>query len=564
MAKDFTNVGGGSSSGSSGSQKDDKPLLSHIDEINLEFKEHEIELKAKELKMQYVNLRTSPINSDVLEYIPYNDALRAKCVPFVHNAKLLGLGAVDPNGLDVAHIVAAYTAKGFTVKIALISEESLKYVLSLYHVATEDKMKVLSLDETTLESYEKEAEKLSQLPQHFLQMSETQILDEILLGAVKTHASDIHFQPEYAHVKLRLRIDGLLHEIFTLTHEMYQKIITKMKFDAAMKLNIGYKPQDGKFSFQVTGRTIDVRMSTLPTEYGEAVVCRLLDSKNKAVTFDELGFYGKNLEFMKQALEKTEGMILVTGPTGSGKTTTLYSVLHVLNQPDVKIITLEDPIEYRLENITQSQIREPEGYTFALGLRAILRQDPNVVMVGEIRDAETADIAISAALTGHVMLSTVHTNSAVETIPRMLNMGVKTYLLAPAINTIIAQRLVRKICPHCGEKVAPTSSDLKYFEETITDIKKYRPEFVLEMPKQIMKAKGCPVCNQTGYLGQIGVIELLPITHAFRDLVLVNATSSELLEQARKDGMILMKQDAVIKAMMGITTVEETHGIGEE
>jgi len=568
MPKDFTKAtgqGAPAPAGGTGSKKDNRGLLTHVAEINTGFKEEEIQKRAKELKVQYVNLRTFPVNPDVFQLLPLAMAKAAKTVPFLHSGKNISLGTTDVASEAFQKLRASFQEKGWNVTTALFSEDSYKHVLGLYQESGGKKEEeVLKLDEQQVESFQEEAKKVSGIAENYKNMSEKDILNETLLGAVKTGASDIHFQPEADVMSLRLRVDGLLHEMYRIPKEVYLKVLTQMKFNAEMKLNVGYKPQDGKFSFKVTGRSIDVRMSTLPTEYGEAVVLRLLDSKKKAVSFEDLGFLGKNKDFLEHALTKTEGMILVTGPTGSGKTTTLYSVLHRFNKPETKIITLEDPIEYHLPNISQSQIKESEGYTFALGLRAILRQDPNVVMLGEIRDKETADIAIQAALTGHIMLSTVHTNSALETLPRLLNMGVKRYLVAPAIHLIVAQRLVRKVCPHCAQKVALKPEDTALFEETIAEIKKYQPDFEMALPTELAEGKGCNECSNTGYLGQIGVNEVLPITHEMKKMILEEVPQSQMEEQARKDGMIPMKYDAILKAMQGITTVAETHRVAED
>lgn len=545
-----------------GPLKYNAPLLSHVDEINLDFKEKEIEKQAKEHKLGYVNLRTFPLNPDVLALVSKEEATQGSMVPISAVGKEIRIATSDPSNAKLREIGQRFIDKGFVVQLFLVSPASLEHVLGLYdNQKAQVGNKVLELDEESLESYDKEITKLTALQENFIKMADTDILNAILLGSVKTRASDIHFQPEKGRVLLRFRIDGILHEIFALPPDLYESILTKLKFSANMKLNIGYKPQDGKLNFQVTGRQIDIRMSTLPTEFGEAVVMRLLDGKKSIATFDSLGLAGRNRAVLESALKRSEGMLLVTGPTGSGKTTTLYTILHTLNTPDVKIITLEDPIEYHLQNISQSQIRETEGYTFALGLRAILRQDPNIVMLGEIRDQETADIAVQAALTGHVMLSTVHTNSAVETIPRMLNMGVKRYLLAPAVNTIIAQRLVRKVCKEC-RKARPVIGDLaKHLAETLEVIKKAQPETQIEVPTEIYEAAGCPACGETGYAGQVALFEILNITKAFEDMILTEATLKQLVAQAQADGMVTLYQDGMIKVMEGLTSIEEVTSV---
>lgn len=555
--KSYDNIGG-----SSKPVKSTAPLLSHVDEINLDFKEKEVEKYAKDHKLGYVNLRTFPLNPDVLTLATKEEATLGNFVPIHAMGKEIRLATTDPSNAKLQEVAKRYVEKGFTIQLYLVSPESLAYTLHFYDQQTAKVgMKVLELHEDQLETYDKEITKLMAIEESFHSMSDTDILNAILLGSVKTRASDIHFQPEKGRVLLRFRVDGVLHQIFVLPLDIYDNILTNLKFSSSMKLNVGYKPQDGKLSFQVTGRQIDIRMSTLPTEFGEAVVMRLLDSKKSIATFDSLGLVGRNREVLEAAMKKSEGMLLVTGPTGSGKTTTLYTILHMLNTPDVKIITLEDPIEYHLENISQSQIRETEGYTFALGLRAILRQDPNIIMLGEIRDPETADIAVQAALTGHVMLSTVHTNSAIETIPRMLNMGVKRYLLAPAVKTIVAQRLIRKVCMNC-RKAQPVVGELQqHMEATLAEAKKAQPDIAVQMPKEIYESVGCPACGNTGFVGQIALFEVLNVTKAFEELVQTEATLKDLAAQAQKDGMITLYQDGLMKVMQGVTTVEEVMSV---
>lgn len=549
---DLTAKGGGTR------VKTSAPLLSHVDEINLDLKEKEVEKYAKEHKLGYINLRNFPFNPDMLALVNKEEARAGNFVPFHAVGKELRLAALDPQNTTLQDVAKRFIDKGFQVQLYLVSPESLQFVLQLYDQQAEKVgNKVLELHEESLESYDKEIAKMAVLEGQLTKMSDTDILDAILLGSIKTRASDIHFQPEKEQVVLRFRVDGILHEIFSMGQDVYEKVLTKLKFSANMKLNVGYKPQDGKLSFQVTGRQVDVRMSTLPTEFGEAVVMRLLDSKKSIATLDTLGITGRNREVLEAALKHSEGMILVTGPTGSGKTTTLYTVLHMLNTPEVKIITLEDPIEYHLQNISQSQIRETEGYTFALGLRAILRQDPNVIMVGEIRDQETADIAVQAALTGHVMLSTVHTNSAVETIPRMLNMGVKRYLLGPAVKTIIAQRLVRKVCTHCRREKPVQGELAEHLQGVLETIQAIHGALPITLPECIYEAVGCAACAQTGYQGQSALFEILQVTKAFEELIVEDATPKQMLEQAQKDGMLTLYQDGMTKVFAGLTTIEE-------
>ena len=328
---------------------------------------------------------------------------------------------------------------------------------------------------------------------------------------------------------------------------------------AKLRLNVTNIPQDGRYYFTVNNRKIDVRVSVLPTEYGESFVMRLLDSSRHLISFEELGFSGPYLTKIENLTKISHGMILVTGPTGSGKTTTLYTMLAQFNKPEAKIITLEDPIEYHLPGISQSQINEKGGYNFASGLRSILRQDPEVIMIGEIRDLETAETAAQAALTGHVMLSTLHTNSAIETIPRLINIGLPSFMIGPSLNTIIAQRLCRRICPNCSKPKPIPKAELDELQRVLETIKSVRPAEALAIPDTLPVAEGCEICNHTGYKGRVTVAEFLEIDFEMKDLILNKASTTKMIEAARRKGMITMREDGVLKVLQGITTLEEVH-----
>ncbi|MCC6643148.1 type II/IV secretion system protein, partial [Candidatus Peregrinibacteria bacterium] len=306
---------------------------------------------------------------------------------------------------------------------------------------------------------------------------------------------------------------------------------------------------------------IDVRVSVLPTEYGESFVMRLLDSGRQLVSFEELGFSGQYLQKIENLAKISHGMILVTGPTGSGKTTTLYTLLSKFNSPQSKIITLEDPIEYHLEGISQSQINEKGGYNFASGLRAILRQDPEIIMIGEVRDLETAETAAQAALTGHVMLSTLHTNSAIETIPRLINIGLPAFMIGPSLHTIIAQRLARRICPHCRQEKPIPKAELDELKRVLESIKGVRPAENITIPETLPVAAGCDQCSHTGYKGRVTIAEFLEIDFEMKDLILNKASTTKMIEAARRKGMITMREDGVLKVLQGITTLEEIHRV---
>jgi type IV pilus assembly protein PilB len=328
-----------------------------------------------------------------------------------------------------------------------------------------------------------------------------------------------------------------------------------------MKVNIEDVPQDGRFVFHVKERKFHVRVSSIPTEYGESFVMRVLDTEKNIVDFPSLGFSGYNLRALEQAISRSAGMILLTGPTGSGKTTTLYSIVHKLNSPELKICTLEDPIEYRLPYLAQSQIDENAGYTFAKGLRALLRQDPDIIMVGEIRDRETGEIAMQAALTGHIVLSTLHTNSSVESISRLVNMGMKPFMIAPALNTVIAQRLVRRVCTQCSYDAPLSQKEQESMYALLEDMKKYHALETAGLPPTVKAAQGCDYCSHTGYKGQTALVEVFVIDEDIKEMIMNGAFAGDLLEKARRKGMITMMESGLLQVIAGETTLSEVYRV---
>jgi type IV pilus assembly protein PilB len=384
----------------------------------------------------------------------------------------------------------------------------------------------------------------------------TEVLRLALASAMELSASDIHIEPEEHQVKVRLRIDGVLQDMVHLDKALQNPLISRIKILTKLKLNVQNLPQDGRLTFYWGSDAIDVRLSTLPSTYGEGSVLRLLGVGAARLQIDELGLVGRSRKVIEEVLQKPNGMVINTGPTGSGKTTTLYSFLLELNDPGLKVITIEDPVEYKLEGIQQTPIDSRVQFGFARALRAILRQDPDIVMVGEIRDGETAETALQAALTGHVVLTTLHTNDSFGAIPRLSSMGMKPFIIAPAINAIIAQRLVRRLCKTCKKEtqLAPEiEAKVKTLLSTIP------PEAEIELPSEqkFYNAPGCPECHNTGYKGRIGIYEVIAINDAMKALILREASMLEMKQQALKDGTLLMAQDGLVKALQGITDVEE-------
>jgi len=535
-----------------------------LEKINRGFKERATIEKAKQLNMQYINISVTPINPDLLKLITPEVAKNALIMPFFKIGKKVRMAVADPENPKTKAALQDLINSGYELNINLSSDDGILEAARLYEGEQYRVKKQMdtSLSEDKIKAYELEIQQLSLLKTKLPTISSEEAVYLISVGALKTGASDIHFEPDEKIVRVRFRIDGVLHKIFEIDRGTYTNIVNQIKYQCKMKLNINNEPQDGRFSFVVNDRKVDMRVSDLPTEYGETFVCRLLDSGRKLVEFEEMGFWGENLQHMEHLTHISHGMILITGPTGSGKTSTLYTMLDKFNKPESKVITLEDPIEYHLPGISQSQINEKRGYDFAGGLRAILRQDPDVVMIGEIRDLETAETAAQAALTGHVLLSTLHTNSAIESIPRLINIGLPPFMVAPAINTIIAQRLVRRICPAC-QKIEPVpKTEFDELSKVVESIKKIQPSLTdLTVPTELPNAPGCDVCSHTGYKGRICVVEMVNIDFEMRDLILNKASSTKMIEAARRKGMLTMREDGVLKVLKGITTLEEVHRV---
>ena len=400
------------------------------------------------------------------------------------------------------------------------------------------------------------------LPEKINEVNITDLVTLILATAIKTEASDIHIEAEAKNVIIRLRLDGILHEAAELDKDKWHRIISRLKILAGVKINVDDKPQDGRYTIFLDNDKIDVRVSFLPTAYGESVVMRLLRSGKVGVPFEELGLRKEYLETLQAQINRPNGLILTTGPTGSGKTTTLYSILNKLNKPGTKIITLEDPIEYQLQGISQSQVDSKAGYSFASGLRSILRQDPNIVMVGEIRDLETAEIAVQASLTGHLVLSTLHTNDASGVIPRLIDIGVQPYFLTPSINAVIGQRLVRKLCPKCKVSHDLASKEVEQVQKILGVIS---PKAMIQIPStlpEIYKAGvGCDYCGGTGYKGRIGIYEMFVPDDKIKQLMVDKSPAFKILQQAIENGMLTMLQDGILKTLDGLTSLDEVYRV---
>ncbi len=539
-------------------------LLSKQEEIKNKEIEKRTQASAQSLGLSYIDLVGFPISSEALSLIPEEEAIENKVICFFYDGKNIRVATSNPQNEKVDEIIESLNKKYFTKSsLFLVSPRSLQEALLVYKNIPKNKniSRDLIITEEDLERFGKIIGDYKSLNEKIKEVNISDVVTLILATALKVNASDVHIEAESKGVIVRLRIDGVLQEAAIIDKSKWKKIIARMKILAGVKINIE-EPQDGRYSIFLKNDRIDVRSSFLPTVFGESVVMRLLQASSVGLSFDELGLRPEAYEIIAQEIKKPNGLLLTAGPTGSGKTTTLYAILKELNNPGTKIITLEDPIEYQLPGINQSQVDPKSNYTFANALRSILRQDPNIVMVGEIRDSETAEIAIQAALTGHVVLSTLHTNDASGVIPRLNELGLKPHFFTPAINAVIGQRLVRKLCPHC-KQIHELSEEEEFLIKKILAV--ISPKANIDVPPilpTIYKAgPGCAECNGIGYKGRIGVYEIFTMSDKIKQLAVDNAPSFQILQRAIEDGMITMLQDGILKVLEGITSAEEVYRV---
>ncbi|MBU4216473.1 GspE/PulE family protein [Candidatus Parcubacteria bacterium] len=533
--------------------------------MKIKEKERVAEQMAVGLGVPYINLFGFPISAEALSLIDEKIAIQEKIVCFFYDGENIRIAATNPDNPVVLKKMEEICAEKYSKgAIYLISDNSLIYALKQY--ASLPKIKKLvngvEIKGADVEKFEQEINDYKSLDKKINEVNISDVVTLILAASIKMNSSDIHIEAEEKGIVIRYRIDGVLHDAAVIDKDKWKKIISRMKLLAKVKINIENKPQDGRFTIFLNEKKIDVRASFLPTSYGESVVMRLLFSDSVTLGFEQLGLRAREFEILKKEMVKPNGMILTTGPTGSGKTTSLYAILNTLNTENTKIITLENPIEYQLKGINQSQIDEKKGYTFANGLRSVLRQDPDVVMVGEIRDLETAEIAIQASLTGHLVLSTLHTNDAAGVIPRLIDMGVKSYFLTPSINALIGQRLIRKVCNNCKVEHVLTAEEKQLVQKILAVISpKAEVNIPNELPKIFKAGAGCEKCGGTGYKGRIGIYEILTMSDDVKELADNGAPAFKILYQAIENGMVTMLQDGVLKCMDGVTSLEEVYRV---
>ena len=526
-------------------------------------------LKSEMLNIPLREVTADQVPLETLGLIPEETSKYYQMIPINKTDEFLEVGMVYPDDLKAREALKFLARQGsFNYKVALITPTTFKNLLKQYRDLKREVGMALEELETELKT---ETVKMKTSSAEFERMAEeapiTKIVAVILRHAVDGEASDIHIEPTREKLRVRFRQLGALHPSIFLPLRVHPAVIARIKIISGLKIDETRIPQDGRFSTKLNEKIIDFRVSTFPTTMGEKVAIRVLDPSAGLKGFEQLGLEGKNLDVVKESIAKPYGLILATGPTGSGKTTTLYAILQLLNEEGVNIVTLEDPVEYFIENLNQSQVKPDIGYDFASGLRQILRQDPDIIMVGEIRDEETANLVTHAALTGHIVLSTLHTNNALGVVPRLIDMGIRPYLIPPSLQLAIAQRLVRRLCDNCKQKIEP---DPKIREFLLKEIEKLPPEIVnslkIEKPLSIYinNPKGCAKCNKTGYSGRIGVFEALTMTPSLSSIILKEPSEEVIRKEAEEQKMVTMKQDGIIKVLKGVTTVEEIIRVTEE
>jgi len=525
--------------------------------------------KAERLRLPYKDLAGVKIPVDVLKKIPREAARFYKFIPLAQDGHILEVGMVNPDDLKAREALKFIALRNkLEPKIYVISETDFKEALKQYETLKTEVEKALKELERELER--KKIEEIQEVSEEgvsgvIAEAPITKIVAVILRHAIEGRASDIHIEPTERETRVRFRVDGILHSSLFLPKNVHPGIVARIKILSNLKIDESRVPQDGRFHAVIDQRKIDFRVSTLPTINGEKVVLRVLDPASALKDFPELGLQGYNLALLEKTIKKPYGMILMTGPTGSGKTTTLYTILRRLNKEAVNIISLEDPVEYYLEGINQSQIRPEINYTFASGLRHVLRQDPDVIMVGEIRDEETAGLAIHAALTGHIVLSTLHTNNAVGVIPRLIDMGIASFLLPPSLNLSVAQRLVPRLCVHCRKEILAPPAISKIIEEELEKLPPERKKEVsFKKPYKIYQAPGCKFCGGKGSKGRIAIFEMIEMTPQLEKIIIENPTETAIEEEGKRQGMITMKQDGILKVLQGLVSFEEMMKVVEE
>lgn len=518
--------------------------------------------RAKLYNIPYVKVSEIPFSPNLVNLIPESVARRYTILPFQLDEKnnMLSVAMEDPLDFQVMEFLEKKTEKSIKPFLALHDD----IVLAINNAYTQNLgADIASAMKETAPSQIKTYE-AGHLNDVIREAPIAQIVSAILEQAIRLRASDVHIEPQETDSRVRYRIDGILQERLLLPHRLHDAVISRIKILGDMKIDEKRVPQDGRFNFKMGDSEVDLRVSSLPTVFGEKIVMRLLKKSGGVPTLPELGLRGLALKNLEANIVRPHGIILVTGPTGSGKTTTLYSVLTKLNNARVNILTLEDPVEYQINGVNQVQINPSAGLTFATGLRSFLRQDPNIILVGEIRDQETTELAIQAALTGHVVFSTLHTNNASGAIPRLLDLGAEPFLVVSAVNAIVGQRICRRVCSTCKESYTPDEAVVKDVRTVLGSLIPSDKPITLYRGKGTFEDKPCQTCGGTGYVGRMGIFEVLPVSEAIAKLTLTRAPMKAIEDQAIAEGMTTLKQDGYLKALEGLTSIEEVLRVGQD
>jgi len=514
--------------------------------------------------LQYIDLSSVPINTDALQLVTEATSKEAEMAIFNKVGKKISIAVRSPNDAKAKEAIKELEERGFVPTLFMVSSNSIERAIKRYSdisFAVKTKAGMLDISGEEIKNILntlKSVEDVKKLVDETLQMKKayriSRMLEIMLAGGISLEASDVHIEPEEDTVRMRYRLDGVLVNITNIDKETYALLLSRIKLISGLKINLKNKAQDGRFSIRIDEEDIEIRTSMLPDAYGESVVMRILNPQTIALSMEDLGIENKLFDALQKEIGKPNGMILTTGPTGSGKTTTLYAFLKKTQTPEKKIITIEDPIEYHLEGIVQTQV-DKKNYTFGNGLRSTLRQDPDIIMVGEIRDEDVAGTAINAALTGHLVFSTLHTNNAAGSFPRLIDLGVNPKVISSAVNIVLAQRLVRKLCESCKKQVETSDTQKSQINQVLEKI--VDKENIPENVSTIWEAGGCDKCNNTGYKGRIGVFEAVIMDKEVEALIKASASEREIAEVAVSQGILNMQQDGILKVLKGVTSLDE-------
>jgi type IV pilus assembly protein PilB len=522
---------------------------------NLVSEEVLLEAKAQFINVPFIKLSDTGISPQALSFLPEQVARRYHVLPIAYDGPTNTLSVAMADPLDSEAVDFIEKKSGCKIKAYLTIAREIDPLIDERYAKGLAGEVTAALKET---AKPEEVIDITKIGKVIREAPIAKIVSTILEFAMKSRASDIHIEPKEERTRVRYRIDGILYEKLILPKRVHEAVVSRIKILSGMKIDIKRKPQDGRFNFRAGGHEVDLRVSSLPSTFGEKVVMRLLRKTAKIPSLTDLGLRGKALKNFEDAILVPQGIIIVCGPTGSGKTTTLYSALSKVNAVRVNIITIEDPVEYEIEGVTQVQVNRAVGLTFASALRSFFRQDPDIIMVGEIRDVETTELAIRAALTGHLVFSTLHTNDAAGALPRLVDMGAEPFLLASSMILVIGQRVVRRICLKCKEEYDPPPAVVNDVKKVLGDL------YPVKKKLKLYRGKKCEACNQSGYSGRIGIFEVLPITEKVAKLIMERAPASKIEQQAREEGMVTMKQDGYLKAIEGVTSLEEVLRVAEE